>query len=378
MNTYDYIEIKQPIGNIYLMKINSRELINLARADIRKIYADNEYCGIQRELKKSKVDSIKKYLSFPNATFPNSIILNINSKDVSFDESKNKLTILKDSDVFTIIDGQHRLAGFRNDSDNGQQSLFEIESQKHFDLIVSVFLDLELSEQAEIFSVINSEQTKVDPSLNFHLELSSSTSNPIKFVAKLAEVFNYDKNSPWFNQIKMLGSSSEGIISLVAFSTPLLKYICPYDDIKTIKDFLSNKNFEKINLISYDTDIYFLWDFFKTNNDQALYKILLNYFNSFFETFSEEWGDKNSILTKTTGYNAMARLFKDLFFLGFIEGDLSHDFFIKYIIKLNKFRGKLNTNFYGASGEKAADLLYNEWKQELGIEKKSNIELKLI
>ena len=61
------------------MKISSKELVKLAKADIRKIYEDNVYGGIQRELKKSKVESIKKYLKLPKATFPNSIILNVNS-----------------------------------------------------------------------------------------------------------------------------------------------------------------------------------------------------------------------------------------------------------------------------------------------------------
>ena len=156
----DIITVEQSIGQIYVCKMSPRNLLEMSIVDRRRIEEDNEVLGIQRELRQEKVQQIKNYLTSIDATFPNSIIVNTTSDFVN-SRSVNNLEIEVNENTFTIIDGQHRVEGFR-------ESKIE-----NFELIVAIFIDLEIDQQANIFSTINSQQTKVDPSLNLNLELNS-------------------------------------------------------------------------------------------------------------------------------------------------------------------------------------------------------------
>ena len=177
------IKVKQPIASFYIAKINSSDLLSMSSVDRRHIVNDDEILGIQRELKPEKVRQIKKYLSTIEATFPNSIIVNVKEEDVDYVD-ENEIRLRRKEDTFTIIDGQHRLAGF--EGYNGRE----------FELIVTIFIGLSINQQAEIFSTINSQQTKVDPSLNVSLVLSDPYFTPKKMIVEIAQSFNYDKESP--------------------------------------------------------------------------------------------------------------------------------------------------------------------------------------
>ena len=143
------IKVQQPIGQIYVTKISPEKLLEMSVVDRRRIAEDDEILGIQRELREDKVKQIKSYLSSIDATFPNSIIVNTTS-DFIESETQNELTLKIDDSTFTIIDGQHRVEGFRDNQ------------KENFELIVAIFKDLKIDQQANIFSTINSQQTKVD------------------------------------------------------------------------------------------------------------------------------------------------------------------------------------------------------------------------
>lgn len=193
------IKVRQSIGDIYVSSIDPQVLLQMSIVDRRRIENDEEVLGIQRDLKEEKVKQIRKYLSTNKATFPNSIILNTEEKYV-INKSDTSIELEINDNTFSIIDGQHRVEGFRdNPIDN-------------FNLIISIFIALETDQQAEIFTTINSQQTKVDPSHNLNLELESKVYTPIKMMIELAQSFNYDKESPWYNNIKLLRNSNYGIL----------------------------------------------------------------------------------------------------------------------------------------------------------------------
>ena len=98
-----------------------------------------------------------------------------------------------------------------------------------------------------------------------------------------------------------------------------------------------------------------------------LYKVLLNYFNSFKKILKKDWEDKNSILTKTTGYNAQILLFKDLFKKGSEEKNLSEEFFTKQLKNLENLDGTINSNNYESSGESSSNKLYREFRSKINI-----------
>ena len=124
------IKVHQTIGDFFITSIDPQDLLEMSKVDRRRIENEEEVIGIQRELKPEKVRQIKKYLSTKKATFPNSIILNAERKYV-INTSDDSIELEINENTFTIIDGQHRLEGFRDNPIT------------NFDLIISVFIELE-------------------------------------------------------------------------------------------------------------------------------------------------------------------------------------------------------------------------------------------
>lgn len=344
------ITVKQPIGSFYITKISYSDLLAMSKVDIRHITEDDEILGIQRELKGEKVNQIRKYLTTVFATFPNSIIVNVSKSDIVSSEGA-VLTINAKEDTFTIIDGQHRLAGFDNYKGGD------------FELVLSIFVDLDVPQQAEIFTTINSEQTKVDPSLNINLELDSKFYTPRKMMVEIAQSFNLSKDSPWHNSIKMLGGGNDGVISLASFARPLFGLTYRESDWYIIKNRLITCGVEqpKLDDFNYDLSKYIFWEFYKRRDSASVYKLLYNYFSAFQYIFQSDWMNEKSILNKTTGYNAMMRLFKDLIPLGLREKRFTYDFFIEVLSPLAKMDGTINAKTYGSSGLYSTNQLYKDF-----------------
>jgi len=351
----EIIKVEQPIGEIFVTKISPSKLLSMSIVDRRRIEKDDKTFGIQRELKKDKVSQIKSYLSSVDATFPNSIIVNTESKYLK-SVTDNTIELFIDENTFIIIDGQHRVEGFR---DNDHES---------FDLILAIFKDLKIDQQANIFSTINSEQTKVDPSLNLNLELSSKVFTPKKMMIEIAQSFNYDDDSPWKDNIRMLGNQSEGIISLSAFIKPILQLTYPENEYYKIRNELmivNDNGFPQFNSMRFRSDKYIFWEFYKKKDFGSVYKILFNYFRALKETFNKDWLKTESLINKTTGYNAFMQLFKDLIKVGLAKGDLSEQYFLTALKPLSEYNGKINSSNYGASGTQASNRLYNDMKSSL-------------
>lgn len=348
--TIKVIKASQRIGDFYVGIIPYRDLYEMSTVDIRHITDDDEVVGIQRELRDDKVRSIKKYLTTANASFPNSIILNVNEANI-VTVTDNELILRKKTDTFTIIDGQHRLKGF------------EDYTEQPFDLIVTIFINLDLSKQAELFSTINSQQTKVDPSLNINLELSRKEYTPKKMLVEIAQAFNADKESPWYNRIKMTNVRDNGVISLSAFVSPLVDLTFPEKDYVEILNKFSKNNtsFPAFDESKYRMERYVFWCFYANQDVSSIYKILYNYFVAMSTVLEKDWSEYNSLLLKTTGYNAMIRLFKYLVPICVKEHNFSKPFFLDKLSSLKKLSGSINSDNYGTSGSYASGQLYNDF-----------------
>lgn len=343
------IKAIQPIGCFYLAKISSQELLGLSAVDRRHITDEDEVLGVQRPLKKDKIQEIKRYLTTQNATFPNTIIVNVDKSNV-VSESETEIVLKRKEDTFTIIDGQHRLFGF------------EDYLGKPFELLLTIFIGLGSDLQAEVFSIINSRQTKVDPSLNINLELSDKTYNPRKVLVQIAQSFNYDKDSPWYNNIKMLGSQSDGYISLSAFVKPLFNLTYPEKEFYYIKNRLNKSypDFPNLNDIEVDNMRFPFWRFYVSRDSSVIYKILLNYFNAIREILSGDWLNPDSLLNKTSGYNAMMRLLSSVLLIGLQNKRLSKDFFLELLSPLSDMAGTITPERHGTSGLYSANSIYRD------------------
>jgi len=320
----------QPIGSYYVGVVPARDLVEVARADVRRLseaakerIAEGdvfaEYMGIQRPLSPLRVREIRDYVRTVDASFPNTIIVTVSSHDVAV--AGNVMQMRRAPEVATIIDGQHRLAGFQNGV------------SADFDLIVTVFVDMEREEQAYLFATINTKQTKINPSLARDLLDFSTVETPEKIAHGIAKVFNGDPG-PWFRKIKMLGHIDElsaGIITQHAFTKEIIEMY--YDSARyhnvvrsTLKEH-KGKRGRLATFVQASPARYPFWQFYLEGRDDVVHKILLNYFKAFEEAFPEEWGNPRYILSKTTGYRAIMLELRRLVPVGIGTGSLSFEFF---------------------------------------------------
>lgn len=367
--TLNVLKVVQPIGNMYIAKIQGNELSELAQADIRKLYNKEDYIGIQRELDPERVKRIKKYIATTDASFPNSIILNLDSKFL-IEETDEYIKFERDPKAFSIIDGQHRLAGFEQNN-----ILFEV--------IVTIFIDLDNEQQAVLFKTINSEQKKVNPSFKYDLESYSTVKTPEKVIRELTLAFNIDEQSPWQGRIKLGGRKDElsyrGVISQKAFADPIVQYVYDINDAYEIRDELKKykeKYKEKDNfdingvfdISRYNREKYIFWQLYIKDKEEMIYKILLNYFEAVYETLKEDWElEYQSVLIKTTGYNAIMKLFKDVFLILYNEKNFTKERFKEILHPLNCLSGEITAQNFGASGESATNSLYRRFCKILDL-----------
>ncbi|HEY0070068.1 MAG TPA: DGQHR domain-containing protein [Chloroflexia bacterium] len=273
---------------LYVFIMDSRTLREIASVSKRDA---NNPKGYQRHLSEKRLREVGQYIKKPRATFPNSIIINLDSKKARFepssDDSRGTVVIKREYGAAWIIDGQHRLYGF-NHSEG-----------KEFDLVVVAFLDLSERDQATIFKIINSTQKGVNPSLIYDLiELTKDAEFLDERAHEIVKALNEDTDSPWKDQIKMLGEGS-GTVSQASF-------------IGELKKLLQNVTFKDYPV-----------------GEQI--KLLKDYFSAIRESFPEAWGSKKHILTKTLGLAAFLALMPKVLMHCAVKGH-SNKSTMKYIL----------------------------------------------
>ena len=247
------LPVTQPIGTFYIGTIGAADLVDIAWADIRRIAHDDveeersglpdvdlsrledsvieemdkdflnpdeqdfeKFLGIQRELSRNRVKEIKQYVTTQDAAFPTSVLIAVSSRYASYDEETSTISIIRHNKAAKIIDGQHRIAG-----------LEEYEGPQ-FDLNVSVFIDMDLQDQAMVFATINLKQTKVNKSLAYDLYEFTKTRSPQRTAHDIVRFLNYRAGSPFYLKVKMLGTGSgkeQEAITQATFVDRLLRYI---------------------------------------------------------------------------------------------------------------------------------------------------------
>lgn len=346
--------LRQPIGDIYSTSIEANILKFIAFSNPRVLIGITEegeeiYQGIQRTLSPNRVKEIKKYVNeYEYATFPSSIILNIPHEkldiydvDVSYKiceefgdsnykkpdsiENFSKMVLLVfpfEESIAQIIDGQHRMSGFID------------EKEMLFDLPVTIFVDQLVEQQAEIFSTINGKQTRVTSSLVYELFGLSTRSSPYKTAHNIIVALNDSEESPIKNWIKRLGKSNKYYKGYVTQSTAnqnLLKLICGNvkqadEDMRVMA---KGEAPESRTVFSANKPV--LREFFVDGKEDAIIKILFNYFRALESLFAVEWAKEDSIFKKTIGFSALFKVLNDLISIGLKKQDLSYDFFISVL-----------------------------------------------
>ncbi|HEY9222420.1 MAG TPA: DGQHR domain-containing protein [Lutibacter sp.] len=308
------LEAIQPIGVVYVGVINYDDLEYISFADVRRLELGNDnrevedYIGIQRQLNPEREKDIGKYVGLVDATFPNSIILSISSDHAEYDKDTQTMRIDYKDDVAKVLDGQHRIAGLRHFTKSGE----------NFQLSVSIYVDMDIEDQAIVFSTINKEQKSVSNSLVADLFAFAKSRSPQKTAHNIARALSQKEGSPFYQKIKVLGTANrkdKETITQDTFVKNLIKYIS--SDPQGDRDFYKrnkDKSSPKLELIEgKELERLFLRNIFiEDENDVKIAQIIFNYFYVVENKWPKAWKElqPNIILNRSTGFIALMRFFK--------------------------------------------------------------------
>jgi len=265
-------------GSIMYAFIANSETI-YEKFDVSRRIDDKEK-GYQRSFSKVRIKDIKNYLTLGKGLIPNTILVNIDEGNHSYDTNNRELSLKDIGSIGFIIDGQHRVKG-------------SYEADKNLLLPVIATVDLDVTEQAQLFVKINKSQRGVPTSL--YLDLLDLTEGVIedfddenvsfqRRAIEIANRLNDDTESPLFKLIRTTGEPGRGI-SLSEFTSSLKPLVDP----KIGK--LLNYGFEEQYLI---------------------FKI---YFKALKAVFLEQWEDPSSLVLKTVGFGGIMNSFYEIFTL---------------------------------------------------------------
>jgi DGQHR domain-containing protein len=322
------IKVSQPLGDFFIGNISAKDLVNISYADVRRIEGEDReverYLGIQRPLDKTRVTKIKKYLESPDASFPTGVVLAIDQncaeitedgkmilKEFKDDFSENSITIDK---IAKVLDGQHRIAAFINDSGEYDVSLDRVFSNFQFNVVI--FIGLDIDEQANIFATVNLAQTKVNRSLVYDLEGLSKTRSPFRTCHQIAVALDSaDKDSPLFHRIKRLGVKTKGReesepLTQAVFVESLIKLLSP-DPFADRTLYMKNKKPKFLS--NNDLQKFPFRNLFILEKDVDIILILFNYFTSIQNKWPTAWekiNQEGNILPRSNAFKAFMRYLK--------------------------------------------------------------------
>jgi|SRR5579864_5360711 len=368
------VRVRQPLGEFYLASIDNKTLREITKADVRRMVEERPfetYLGIQRPLVPSRVHDLQKYVNTFDACFPTSIVLAIDEKCAEYIEEKNVLRLKNfiDADnsedeilyiqIARVLDGQHRIEGLKT---------FQGET---FDLSVSVFVDIDVEDQAYIFSTVNLTQTKVNRSLAYDLFELAKTRSPQKSCHHIAVALDQDKKSPFYHRIKRLGSATRGrtgeTITQAAFVESLLGFLTK--DAMADRDlYLRGRRPHKAN----DDELRRcpFRNMFVEERDLEIADIVFNFFDAVRERWAEGWisGAQGIMLNRTSGFKALMRYLHPAYLYLGTPGDvISKQAFAKLLEKVRLKDNEFDVETFkpGTSGEA---LLYETLRAQSGLQ----------
>lgn len=347
------MRVTQPIGEFFVASMDANDLADISFSDMRRmegtdgLRAIERYLGIQRPLKKNRVKEIRDYIvNNRDATFPTAIILAVDEKCAEFDETTGMLSLYPyepeddDSDsipyhkIAKILDGQHRIAGFFVGDGSSRQFDFD----RIFNINVSIFIGIDLSEQAKIFATVNLAQTKVNKSLVYDLEELAKKPNPYKACHHVAVALDANSDSPFFERIKRLGVATPGRdyepLTQASFVEALVRFISD-DPSRDRNDILDGKRLQELNLKKYPFN-----ELFKEGDKGILkiYQIIYNYFQAVRGIWPIAWEQKQrkgNLLPKSNAFKALMRYLRTHAYLEVVKDEIGK------VPSVDEFKGVL-------------------------------------
>jgi len=355
------IKIDQPIGQFYVGVISHSDLLKICFVDQRELNSElDDFIGIQRQLSRSRVRKIEEYVRNVDATFPTSIIISIRDANCSWDGRRRTLKIheskaTKFDDIAKILDGQHRVEGLK-----------VLDPSDTFELNVTIFVEVDVATQANIFATVNLAQTKVNRSLVYDLFSYERVRSPQKSCHEIVVALNNSKSSPFHDRIKRLGVATPGVenetLTQAAFVESLMNFVSkkPTEDRNSFlrKLRLQGPTLEELQALPFRG----LW---LAAKEDDIARILFNYFSAVVQKWPNSWQNvkrKGNVLPKTNGFKALMRFLKPVYLdiVGDNFGEIPSTIkFAKYLSPVTLRDKDFNVETFppGTSGE---SILYKE------------------
>jgi DGQHR domain-containing protein len=171
--------------------------------------------GFQRELDKKRAVEIANYIDTGLGTIPNSIVLSA-QEECEFAYSSRLKTVSFNSikKAFLIIDGQHRVYGFKL-------------ANTALRIPVVVYVNLSKRDETRLFIDINSKQKGVPTELLLDIKKMAEYENDTEqYLRELFDTFSTENNSVLYNKLSA-SKKEKGKITRSVFNTamkPLVKF----------------------------------------------------------------------------------------------------------------------------------------------------------
>lgn len=379
----DCIKVTQPLGDFFIGKMKFSDLLDICYSDVRRIEKDEQtgyesYFGIQRKLSEKRIKEISNYVTTLDATFPSSVLLAIDEYpfeksqlgdiqtsddfNVKYDETSRSLRIKRSESIAHIIDGQHRVFGLQRALENNKMFAENVEN---FELVVSIFINIDDENQALVFSTINKAHTKVNKSLVVDLFELATTRSPQRTSHNIVKLLNERKGSPFQDRVKMLGfadDTSKETITQATLAELIIGYISkePMMDRDQLKRGIHLRPYEGNQAKKY---VFRNW--FIENDDAKIAKVLWNYFKVVESKWTDAWNDPNKILCKSTGIIALMRFLGQIIESQNLYGQIISEETIDRIFNNVTLKDEDFTNTRFKSGGVGQSALLKELKESL-------------
>lgn len=370
--------VAQPLGTFYVAALPAKLLLDVCYSHrLRaKRQEDGSYKldGSQREILKPRLKAIASYIDTAEAAFPNSLILAANiseetsaveeSDDVRWELSLNRdgktgtLKIPTSAKLAAVIDGQHRLFGYR----------FASEVRLKMPLVCCIYFDLPKPYQAFLFATINSNQKSVDKSQTYELfgynveEEDPVCWTPDKLAVFIGRKLNSEPDSPLHQHITIAAENDivqtmsearragywmvstativEGIIRLISKNAKNDAYTMnerAADDGRARKLLVTNSEADNEPPLRPS---------FLNSNDKLIHTVAKNFFTATNDLFWK--GENPGFIRKTVGVQALFDILRRILPDALSKKDVSVKYFKQRLASASEI--KFTDDFFQASG----------------------------
>ncbi|EOE6286952.1 DGQHR domain-containing protein [Salmonella enterica] len=360
---FSAMKVSQPFADYYACVIPSDTLKEISFS-LEAENVNGKIQGVQRLLNNKRLHEISKFIDGESAAFPNSIILGANFlKSGRYAEESERclveptttenlytIKIPKNSEVLSIIDGQHRLYAFEY-------------TETKMDLLCAIYIDLAMPYQAFLFSTINYNQGKVDKSLAYQLfgyELDNE--EPINWPPETLAVYLvrlFNSEQPLLNRIKYRtadeaykkNNTTSWRVSTASIVEAILSLISknPKDDryLMNSKRYAGENTIYGRGILKDDAE-YPLRKLYIQGNDRAIQEVLSLALEATDNIFWKDLDDDN-FLKKTVGIACIFKFLKTVLLKHGVSRQVINDNFTNYLNKIKQEEDFSDSTLYPSS-----------------------------